>query len=161
METLQYNEEMIFQKCQNIFFFKCYKRDLVWFCVKLVFIDVVEEASLVSYLYARKAMQQYVFLQSDWLKVHKGEGNSVKVYQTLITRCECGDAALLGKISRTWSWMCLFYIFLSTLFQQLLKNMKQRCLDWTRKLLLFCEELQSFSSWWPVSKMGLVESNLI
>lgn len=153
---------MIFQKCQNIFFFKCYKRDLVWFCVKLVFIDVVEEASSVSYLYARKAMQQYVFLQSDWLKVHKGEGNSVKVYQTLITRCECGDAALLGKISRrTWSWMCLFYIFLSTLFQQLLKNMKQRCLDWTRKLLLFCEELQSFSSWWPVSKMGLVESNLI
>lgn len=91
---------MIFQKCQNIFFFKCYKRDLVWFCVKLVFIDVVEEASLVSYLYARKAMQHYVFLQSDWLKVHKGEGNSVKVYQTLITRCECGDAALLGKISR-------------------------------------------------------------
>lgn len=118
--------------------------------------------SLFGFLSLRqKAMQQYVFLQSDWLKVHKGEGNSVKVYQTLITRCECGDAALLGKISRTWSWMCLFYIFLSTLFQQLLKNMKQRCLDWTRKLLLFCEELQSFSSWWPVSKMGLVESNLI
>lgn len=99
-----------FKSVKIFFFFKCYKRDLVWFCVKLVFIDVVEEASLVSYLYARKAMQHYVFLQSDWLKVHKGEGNSVKVYQTLITKCECGDAALLGKISRTWSWMCLFYI---------------------------------------------------
>lgn len=89
---------MIFQKCQNIFFFKCYKRDLVWFCVKLVFIDVVEEASLVSYLYARKAMQQYVFLQSDWLKVHKGEGNSVKVYQTLITRCSSAGENLKNVI---------------------------------------------------------------
>lgn len=60
-----------------------------------MFIDAAEEASSV-FFYARRAIQQYVFCcQIDWRCI-KEEENSVKFYQTLITRCECVDAALLG-----------------------------------------------------------------
>lgn len=77
---------------------KCYKRDLVWFCSKLVFIDAAGEASsffFLSFMPEEQSNNMFFCCQIDWRCI-KEEENSVKFYQTLITRCECVDAALLG-----------------------------------------------------------------